>query len=605
MSDLKSRVSAAPKERKDGSKRALGAGLGGKYDLPKMDEEQAVLAVVNSKNQAIKVGLNKYKRTPDPKKETIPTHGLDAAVKKAPAKPVFYTNPMQDVDYRIFQTLEKHTFVGPLFSAFVRFIMGRGFSPKLELLDPDAGTSEQNAALIEANKHVLSAMRAMDRYAFQPVEGELDVSAESKWSALISCALMMNRSALLFSAAPGVDDFQWDLEEGKPGETRFPYVPSAMIFAHAQDLGTITVNPDTGGLQGVRWNHSTDAIPVSNMIYLWNEPSGGRTYNSWHYGTSMLAPIAPAAKLIRTLMSEDFPAMAKATWARLYLIAIKPDGADDAAKMNEAEMVRSNLPVAAPGIVMKDPEAIDVHDIDFAPQVSEFIELLVTSIKLCISSMGLPQVGFFDESAANLATMRSKMEMTRKTMIEPMREWIGEAITRQWYQRFYLKMFDGMDVKPPEKKPDPKPAPAPAPQPGAPPAPAPAPAPAPEPEKPDPRIGLKLTEVFRIKLEWTDTKVLEWYEAVQAMLELDGRAQLTSKAVSELISQPEYENMIEEGAEVTAGGKAASKGIAGGDDFGNSENKGGTPGKGGKSDSQDRNEDKKRKQRNGGRSASA
>ena len=506
--------------------------------------------------------------------------------KPLPKRAFIMRNPMQDTDYRLYETLEKHTFVGPLFSAFVRYIVARGFKPELVLRDPDEGDSEANHALIKANHHVTKCMLAIDRHAFQRIPGELDTPAISKWTALISSCLMMNRGALLFSWGLGStkppEFFKWDPEKGEPGGRTWEGVPSGLVFAHARDLGEISVNPANMNMRAVKWRHSIEEVPVDRMIYLWNQPSGGRTYQSWGYGGSMFSPLAPAAKLIRMLLTEDFPAMSKATWARLYLVAVKPFGATRDDRVHEAEEISSLLKPGYPGIIMKDPSDIEVHDLDFNPPIDQFLELMKSMIMLCVSIMGLPQVGFYDESAANLATMRGKIELTKRTTIEPMREWIGESIADQWYRPFFEEMFADQKVKPPEAKPD---------------AESKDPAKPAEKKEPDERVGKPITEVFDIKIKWSDINVIEFYEVVQSALEIDGRGQLKNEAFGELLGRENYPEMLEKDAEITPGGLAASKGIANDDDSGNSENKKGTPGKGGRSTGAQRRKDKQRKER--------
>ena len=82
-----------------------------------------------------------------------------------------------------------------------------------------------------------------------------------------------------------------------------------------------------------------------------------------------------------------------------------------------------------------------LENINYEPKITELKELFESMIKLCISVMGLPQVGFYDEAAANRSTMVGKIQLTMRTTIEPMREWIGQTIVNQWYNRWFQLLY--------------------------------------------------------------------------------------------------------------------------------------------------------------------
>ena len=141
--------------------------------------------------------------------------------------------------------------------------------------------------------------------------------------------------------------------------------------------------------------------------------------------------------------------------------------------------------------------------------------LFESMIKLCISTIGLPQVGFYDESAANRATLVGKIQLTMRTTIEPMREWIGEAISAQWYDRWFRVMYG---------------------------------------DQPE------ILEKFRIRLSWDDLHISEWYDGIEAILELDSRKQLKDTEFGDKIGLQEYTSMVEPEAETVPGGSGGGSG---------------------------------------------
>ena len=417
--------------------------------------------------------------------------------------PHLYANPMQHTDYKVYEALLKHTFIGALADAFIKYLIGTGFKPELEVINPDK-EDKKNQELIEKNQQVITDLKEIDRRLESNDEGHLDTSWKQKISALVMSTLMYNRGALL-----------WQYE--KPVEINgktYSKIPTNAVFAHAQDLGIIETDPDSRRMKGVQYRYGSGMVSTEHMIYLWNPLTSSKVHNSWHYGTSILSPMISASKLIRQILSDDFPAMARTTWAGLYLLVAKPDGNTKESKQAEWNALTQSLKPGKPGVLIKDPEEVNSFDIKFEPKIQEFQGLFESMIKLCISIMGLPQVGFYDEAAANRATMVGKIQLTMRTTIEPFREWIGEAICKQHYQRWFEIMY--ADDK-------------------------------------------KLLEQVKIKMSFDDLHISEWYDSIEAILQLDGRKQLKDAEFGELIGLDNYLNIVDSDAETQPGGQGGKK----------------------------------------------
>ena len=406
---------------------------------------------------------------------------------KRKAPKVLYANPMQSLDYRVYESLAKRTIIGPILDALVKFIVGGGFKPELELINPDSDKVKNDTDITD-NQEIIDRMLAIDNQVSAPsADGSsVDANFQHKVSALIMSCLMYNRGALIF-------------EYGEPvmiGDQKYPEIPNNLIFAHARDLGQIEMDSDSHRMINVAWaRDSFQPIETKDMIYLWNPLSSSKVYNSWHYGMSLVAPMISAAKIINTLLSEDFPAMAQTTWAGLHYIVAKNEGSTTEDKVAEFENIVNNIQPGRPGILIKDPEDVDVHNANFSPEVDKFQALMESMIKLCISMAGLPQVGFYDESASNRDTMAGKVQLTLQTNIEPMRKWIGDFIAAQWYDRWFRLIYKDDQEK---------------------------------------------LEKFRISVSWADLHISEWYDNIEAILSLDERKPLTDSAFGERIHWDNY-----------------------------------------------------------------
>ena len=222
--------------------------------------------------------------------------------------PHVFANPMQSLDYRIYETLLKTTFIGSLLDSFVQYVVGQGFKPELELVNPDSN-DETNTKLIEKHQDIITKLLEIDHSIETFSDGTLDISFQQKFTAMIMSTLGYNRSALIFSYDKSV------VIDGKTYEE----IPSHLIFAPAQDLGIIDIDQQTRRLKSVQWKHQySTPIPVKDMVYMWNPITSSKAHNSYFYGISLLSPLISASKMIRTLLSETFPAMAKTTWAGVF-----------------------------------------------------------------------------------------------------------------------------------------------------------------------------------------------------------------------------------------------------------------------------------------------
>ena len=173
--------------------------------------------------------------------------------------PHYFINPQQDLDYIVIGAVLKNTFVGALMNAFTKFIVGTGFRPELELINPDKENDENNINEINSNQEIINDLMEIDRQLDTNLPGQQDISFVEKISALIDTANSFNRSALIFS---------YDQPVKIRGKT-YQQIPSGLKFAHARDLGIIEVTPDSWKLEAVQWRQAYYMVPSTDMIYLW------------------------------------------------------------------------------------------------------------------------------------------------------------------------------------------------------------------------------------------------------------------------------------------------------------------------------------------------
>lgn len=421
--------------------------------------------------------------------------------------PVYFANPYQDLDYLTIQALANFTIVGPIFEALVKFIVGTGFKPELELINP-TGDKEADRKTIEDNKQIINDLLAVDANLDKQGDDTIDTSFQEKIASCLLSTLLYNRGALIF----GFD------EPVTINGKSYNNIPSSVKFAHARDLGMIKVDPKTWRLQAVQWRNAYGMIPASEMLYMWNVLPGAKTQNAWLYGGSLAAPMLDAARNLRKNYGVNFPAMSEAAWAGNSIVFVKPRGQKDSDKQSEYDGILRRFARGTINIMLEDPQDTRVDNLDFNPKVSEFKDLTENEIKYCVACAGLPHSLFFDEASANRATMIGKIQLVIAVTINPMRTPFGRMIADQWYMR-WLRIL--------------------------------------HPE------ALKL---FRIKTVWSDLHIEEWFDRIQAVNDLDSRKQLTDEAYGELAGVENYTNKVMKDAPVTPGGSGGGNKFKFGDD---------------------------------------
>jgi len=412
----------------------------------------------------------------------------------------YSVNPLQSLDYRAIQAMLRSTIGSSLFLALVKFIVGRGFKPELELINPNED-SEENQKEIDANQKIIHDLMSIDRQLSFDDSGELDVSFTEKISGLILNALTYNRGALIFGYDKPVE------VDGK----KWAEIPSSIKPAHPADMGIIKENPETGRLQAFQWRNAFEMVPTYDSIYLFNSVLAANTHNANNYGDSMAISMIDALRVIRKNNGVNFGAMAEVAYAGLGLLIVRPQGNTASQKQAEYRAVSQNIVPAAINALMEKPEDVVYYPVDYKPQVDQFVGMNESLIKYCVACLQLPHALFYDEASANRATMIGKIQLTIATVINPMREWIGRSITDQWYDRWFRLMYKNTDI----------------------------------------------VKKFKIKMVFEDLHIEEWFDKIEATNALDSRKQLTDKAYGELSGIENYTGKTESNAEVIPGGSSS------------------------------------------------
>lgn len=414
--------------------------------------------------------------------------------------PRYFSNPAQSLDYITFEAHSRSTIGGPLLRAMVKFIVGRGFKPELELINPGEDSVE-NQKEIDSHQDIIRDLIQIENQLSYDKDGYLDISYQDKIASLILNAITFNRSVLLS---------RYDEPISIDGKN-YGNIPSSVQNAHAREIGIIKTNPFTSRLEQFQWNNSNGFVDVADSIYLWNPLVSANTYNSMWYGDSFMLPMIDSLRVLRTNIGVNFVAMGENAYSGLGLLSIKPEGSTATQKETEYDLVSQRMVPATTNILMKDPALTRFDNIDYKPEVDSFINMNESLVKYCAATLGMPHALFYDESASNRATMIGKIQLAIAVTINPMREWINRAISPQSYD----KWFRIMNYK-----------------------------------------DEKLLKKFRVIIKFDDLNIAEWFDKVEAVNEIDSRKQLTDAEYGKLMGLINYPGMVETDAETMPGGNA-------------------------------------------------
>jgi len=417
--------------------------------------------------------------------------------------PRYFSNPAQSLDYITFEAHSRSTIGGPLLRSMVKFLVGRGFKPELELINPGEDSVE-NQKEIDSHDDIIRDLIQIENQLSFDKDGYLDISFQDKIASLVLNAITFNRSAILSRYDEPVS-----IDEKNYGD-----IPSSMQNAHAREMGMIKTNPFTSRLEQFQWNNSNGFVDIQDSIYLWNPLISANTYNSTWYGDSFMLPMIDSLRVLRTNIGVNFVAMGENAYSGLGLLSIKPEGSTASKKEEEYDLVSQRMVPATTNILMKDPNLTRFDNIDYKPEVDSFINMNESLVKYCAATLGMPHAMFYDESASNRATMIGKIQLAIATTINPMREWINRSVSPQSYDKWFRIM--NKDDK-------------------------------------------ELLKKFRVIMKFEDLNIAEWFDKVEAVNEIDSRKQLTDAEYGKLMGLINYPGMVETDAETIPGGGGKNK----------------------------------------------
>ncbi len=358
--------------------------------------------------------------------DSIPVKGLKrphslSASKKAlwPIWRAFF-NMNQGLDNMILQDAYISTISGRCVDFLSWLAVAKGSKPVLELRDP-SGNKQEDLKQIESDQKIIQEMIKIDNSV-----GDPDDETEEYEHTLIEKQRGMFTNALVYGKATNIR-----IVEGN----KYNLVP-----LHSRDIVYNIVN-EKWKLEALHTTLSNEPYTMNNLIYAEYNPENP-VYNTLYNGFPFSVRALDSSRTLRRLKGKDFQLIAKKHWTGSSLIAMtRRDGKSDAEalmkKLNAGEIYASEE---------TDPEkAYKIHDIPLKTDSRDLIEMAKYCTNDVISTYGIPTSLFFDESAANMATLLGKLRFFQKVIENEWRSWFAPIWGKQWYQRNFKTHYANDD----------------------------------------------------------------------------------------------------------------------------------------------------------------
>ena len=373
----------------------------------------------------------------------LTANAMNQKMQMANATVPYYHNPEQDLDYLIYEDLYSYTMGGPIIREFVKFLLGRGFKPKLipkdKTLDNDA-----KLELIKKHQNIISDLMAIDENIGNPSRTRgrsagINIPFKDKISRIVANSLVFNRSCALH----GYD------EPVVVDGTEYTNIPSSLKEIHPRDMGIIEIDNETWNLKSVQIRQNmfegSGFVDVKDMFYFWNSVSSAPAYQSDYYGISMLRNMYDELRTLRRLISINFPTYADAMHTGIPVVTINPEGTTEAQREKEGNDIVYGWNDGGPNVLFKHPDEVKIDNITFDPKIQEFNELAQTLTKFAVMKGSLPQSLFFAENEANMATLRYRTQLAISVNVNPKRAEFERAWSSQWYMPSFDIMYGGSE----------------------------------------------------------------------------------------------------------------------------------------------------------------
>ncbi len=298
--------------------------------------------------------------------------------------------------------------------------MGGGITQIFELRTT---TKENGEEMSEEEKKKMLKKYEMQRQALIDFDELMNFNQVMKDAVIM--AKVFGRSVILFE----------NLEDDKSIG-----LPKYLKLVHSRNLNKVNIVPESWEIQDVKIMNPSKVARPEEMIYITNKPNSPIRH-SLFFGYSEMQRIAGAARAYRRIVEFDFPEIAQTMWAGSIMLLIKKMGRSKANAQNDANSILNSIKAGNYNAIEVDAlDEIQLEKLDLQPKIAELVQLVDHYERLMIGNSQTPSALLGREADQNRATLIGKIRFFIEGPVKQDREWIGDIISRQWYERNLTKL---------------------------------------------------------------------------------------------------------------------------------------------------------------------
>jgi len=316
-------------------------------------------------------------------------------------------NKYTNADYDYFEDSWANTLAGNVLDRHIAFVVGGGVKPVFELVKSKGLTQQQIAKKLETFDDLKAQLQDLDAKPTIALKQTVQESA--------AMAKTFGRCVIAY-------------------EPEGVQIPEALYIIHPRDLGRPYLRQDYS-LSSVFANELNSSIAAEDMMYVVNKPRNPLRKHVW-YGFSEMQRVVGAARALRRIIEYDSPEIVESLWAKYGIIIANTEGKTAAQAQVELQRIADGMKPGAFNVINGKPnDDIQYIDTQMSANVGDLVKLVDNYERLIIGNWGIPGPLLGRETESNMATLFGKIRLYLAGPVASDREWLGEIIGKQWYER--------------------------------------------------------------------------------------------------------------------------------------------------------------------------
>ena len=357
------------------------------------------------------------------KVSSVPVRGFSKNRKHYSAKTelmTFNQPTYTDTELEYFEDAWASTVAGKALDLKMEFVIGGGITPIFELRKT---TKENGDEMSEEEKNNILKKYEMQRQALIDFDELMNFNQVMKDAVIM--AKVFGRSVIIFENL--LDDKSIGL-------------PKYLKLVHSRNLNKVNIKPDSWEILDVKIMNPSKVARPEEMIYITNKPNSPIRH-SMFFGYSEMQRIAGAARAYRRIIEFDMPEIAQTMWAGSIMLLIKRMGRSKTNAQNDANNILNSIKAGNYNAIEVDAlDEIKLEKLDLDPKIAELVMLIEHYEKLMIGNSQTPAALLGSEADPNRATLIGKIRFFIEGPVKQDREWIGDILSRQWYETNIRKL---------------------------------------------------------------------------------------------------------------------------------------------------------------------